>query len=362
MQISPREKFRHESSFSSPGPFLSATRNSNTRDSTKARKQSRQRSADCQVLHDPLAEDALLQRARRLRARSEVFIGAVNSRNPVTLSPSHEQYLRLRSCSLSETRAPITPIRFCIVIPKDSAISCSSPQLFPRRSSFSSASPPRSFFSYFPLIFVRSKKIFSKFSSEFFFPILLLLGSFAKEAKTEENFVNSRKLDPSISHLSFDHFRSFYLHVSLPPFFPPIGLFLPRLYAHLALTPLRFSCTLPANFLPDLPPTSKRSIQGTPVAAKPRPLNLGLWVQRCHRILPKENISIDERGQEKAAFSASVIKPTGYKYSLSLSFCYRQFDLDFKSAIISHVERYISIYLGTIALNAKKGKIVMHLS
>lgn len=137
------------------------------------------------MLHDPLAEDALLQRARRLRARSEVFIGAVNSRNPVTLSPSHEHYLRLRSCSLSETRAPITPIRFCIVIPKDSAISCSSPQLFPRRSSFSSASPPRSFFSYFPLIFVRSKKIFSKFSPEFFFPILLLLGSFAKEVRGE---------------------------------------------------------------------------------------------------------------------------------------------------------------------------------
>lgn len=53
-----------------------------------------------------------------------------------------------------------------------------------------------------------------------------------------------------------------------------------------------------------------------------------------------------EEGVEKAALSASVIKPTGYKYSLSLSLCYRQFDLDFKSAIISHVERYISIYPG----------------
>lgn len=224
---------------------------------------------------------------------------------------------------------------------------------FPRPRLPVLSSPTSPSFSFDPRKF--SPSFLPNFSSQFSY------FSVHSRRRREENFVNSRKLDPSISHLSFDHFRSFYLHVSLPPFFPPIGLFLPRLYAHLALTPLRFSCTLPANFLPDLPPTSKRSIQGTPVAAKPRPLNLGLWVQRCHRILPKENISIDERGQEKAAFSASVIEPTGYKYSLSLSFCYRQFDLDFKSAIISHVERYISIYLGTIALNAKKGKIVMHL-
>lgn len=58
---------------------------------------------------------------------------------------------------------------------------------------------------------------------------------------------------------------------------------------------------------------------------------------------PKEDISIDERGEEeKAAFSASVIKPTSYKYSLSLFLCYRQFEL----AIISRLERYISIYPG----------------
>lgn len=181
---------------------------------------------------------------------------------------------------------------------------------FPRPRLPVLSSPTSPSFSFDPRKF--SPSFLPNFSSQFSY------FSVHSRRRREENFVNSRKLDPSISHLSFDHFRSFYLHVSLPPFFPPIGLFLPRLYAHLALTPLRFSCTLPANFLPDLPPTSKRSIQGTPVAAKPRPLNLGLWVQRCHRILPKENISIDERGQEKAAFSASVIKPTGYKYSLSL--------------------------------------------
>lgn len=222
----------------------------------------------------------------------------------------------------------------------------------PRLSVLSSPTSPS--FSFDPRKF--SSSFLPNFSSQFSY------FSVHSRRRWEENFVNSRKLDPSISHLSFDHFRSFYLHVSLPPFFPPIGLFLPRLYAHLALTPLRFSCTLPANFLPDLPPTSKRSIQGTPVAAKPRPLNLGLWVQRCHRILPKENISIDERGQEKAAFSASVIKPTGYKYSLSLSLSVIGNSTSISNRPLSLTWNDISRYtLGTIALNAKKGKIVMHL-
>lgn len=70
----------------------------------------------------------LTWRGCRLRARSGVFIGAVNSsRNLVTLSPASlppyvTRAVLTSSCSLSETRAPIIPIRFCIVIPKGSTI------------------------------------------------------------------------------------------------------------------------------------------------------------------------------------------------------------------------------------------------
>lgn len=138
----------------------SATRNSNTR------KQSRQRSADCQVLHDP----HLARMHRRLRARSGVFIGAVNSsRNPVTLSPPslrHTSSTYVFLLPVRDTRAYNTdpllhrdPERF-----NDSAISCSSPQLFPRRSSFSS---PHSFsLSYFLFSFspTNTRKISFQFS------------------------------------------------------------------------------------------------------------------------------------------------------------------------------------------------------
>lgn len=66
--VSREVEFRHESSFLL-GPFLSATRNSNTR------KQSRQRSVDCQVLHDSLAEDGCISErgdyARALRCLQE---------------------------------------------------------------------------------------------------------------------------------------------------------------------------------------------------------------------------------------------------------------------------------------------------
>lgn len=54
---------------------------------------------------------------------------------------------------------------------------------------------------------------------------------------------------------------------------------------------------------------------------------------------PPQREYIDRREEEKAAFSASVIKPTSYKYSLSLS---RSVSI----AIISRLERYISIYPG----------------
>lgn len=43
--------------------------------------------------------------------------------------------------------------------------------------------------------------------------------------------------------------------------------------------------------------TWRRSIQGTPVAAKLPLVNLGLWVQRCRQIFPKENISIDGKNR-----------------------------------------------------------------
>lgn len=211
----------------------------------------------------------LTWRGCRLRARSGVFIGAVNSsRNLVTLSPASlppyvTRAVLTSSCSLSETRAPIIPIRFCIVIPKGSTIVLFlvpphnfSPddRLFPRPILSPS---PTSFFSFSP---TNTRKISFQFSIRCENSIELF-----------EIFFRSHLALSSFSLLRLHSFILFFVLVASSP-----------------------------NFLPNL---SRRSIQGTPVAAKP--VNLGLWVQRCHRILPKkENISIDERrrGWKKPRF------------------------------------------------------------
>lgn len=78
------------------------------------------------------------------------------------------------------------------------------------------------------------------------------------------------------------------LHSSLQLAF----FFFSRLYLHLALIPLRFSCCialpLPANFLPEPQRPSVDALFKELLSQQNlNQLNLGLWVQRCHRIAPQ---------------------------------------------------------------------------
>lgn len=230
----------------------------------------------------------LTWRGCRLRARSGVFIGAVNSsRNLVTLSPASlppyvTRAVLTSSCSLSETRAPIIPIRFCIVIPKGSTIVLFlvpphnfSPddRLFPRP--ILSPSPPTSFF--------RSVQ--------------------RTRGKSPSNFRYDAKIR------SIQAFRNFLSKPSRP-------FFLFFTSSSFVYSFLRFSCILP-KLLTRLIPTLYSGNSCRSKTSESRFMGTTLPSDT-----PQKREYIDrwkEEGVEKAALSASVIKPTGYKYSLSLS-------------------------------------------
>lgn len=139
-------------------------------------------------------------------------------RNPFSsLPPYVTRAVLTSSCSLSETRAPIIPIRFCIVIPKGSTI-----VLFlvpPHNFSPDDRLFPRPILSPSPTSLFRSVQ--------------------RTRGKSPSNFRYDAKIR------SIQAFRNFLSKPSRP-------FFLFFTSSSFVYSFLRFSCILP-NFLPDLP-------------------------------------------------------------------------------------------------------------